>query len=315
MTYRPYDPPIARRHRLRPGVADQNHRDGARSSCAPSTTAVLELDEPVGGGCANGRGRSEAVTTSATCWPTARACRRTCRSSAITPGAPSSSPRSAGLRSGRAAVQCRLQRPRLHPAWLHPRRRPQSVTDRRAMDPSATLAAQFRKMASFLSEPPLTFNPSRGSRRDCADRSSTAGGDACSRGKCTTRTRGRSGAAGHAGLFGNARGGGRVRARGACDSGRRARPGEPGDDAGVHPAPRRRAGQLTGARRGTPCCPPLPAERGCPPPRSDTPASPARRCGSTGRRDLYIALLTNRVHPFPGEQQDPGAPAGSSTTR
>ena len=50
---------------------------------------------------------------------------------------------------------------------------------------------------------------------------------------------------------------------------------------------------------GTRCCRHRRAARGCRRERSGTSASPARRCGSILSVSVYVALLTNRVHPTP----------------
>ena len=63
-------------------------------------------------------------------------------------------------------------------------------------------------------------------------------------------------------------------------------------------SPRRRPCRAARARSdGTRCCRPRRAARRCRRARSATPDSPARRCGSIPRQDLYVVILTNRVHP------------------
>ena len=122
----------------------------------------------------------------------------------------------------------------------------------------------------------------RESRRPRTRRTVTSGAA-----RCTTRTRRRSAASRRMpDLFGTAA------AVGACARWWMRSP------VAARCSPRRRPCPAARARSaGTPCCRPRRAGRGCRPARSATPGSPARRCGSIPRNDLYVVILTNRVHP------------------
>ena len=106
----------------------------------------------------------------------------------------------------RAGDAVHLQRSRLHAAGIHPRGRRAAAHAAGPTAPSirhAALAAQFSRLRSFLTPDPLTFNPPRAWRPNCAPTE-------------VDRWRGRlltgevhdencwalGGAAGHAGLFG-----------------------------------------------------------------------------------------------------------------
>jgi hypothetical protein len=80
---------------------------------------------------------------------------------------------------------------------------------------------------------------------------------------------------------------------------------EPSPASGSWPIRRRCAPSPPGARcpearvrsPGTRCCRPRRAAVDSPPRRSGTPASPGRPSGSIPEQNLYVVLLTNRVHP------------------
>ena len=120
-------------------------------------------------------------------------------------------------------------------------------------------------LASYLSAGPLTFNPPRLRAR-------------ASRPTEMEEWRGRTlvgevhdenawalgGAAGHAGLFGTAAGGRRVRARRAPDARRRPNRRWRARHACARSSAQERPRQLARARAGTRCCPPRRAARACP---------------------------------------------------
>jgi CubicO group peptidase (beta-lactamase class C family) len=77
--------------------------------------------------------------------------------------------------------------------------------DRGRLDPAATLAAQFRRIASYLSSEPLTFNPPRGWRAHTAPTEVDAWRGRLLAGEVHDENCwALGGAAGHAGLFGTA---------------------------------------------------------------------------------------------------------------
>ena len=150
------------------------------------------------------------------------------------------------------------------------------------LDPSRSLATQFHRLASYFTAEPLRFTPPR------AWRSRTAPTEVDEwRGRLLVgevhdeNTWALGGAAGHAGLFGTAAGGRRLRARGAAHDRRRAHRRQPGHAADVH-AEDRRPRQLARTRLGHDAADVLVRHASSPPRRSATPASRERRSGSTG---------------------------------
>ncbi len=71
------------------------------------------------------------------------------------------------------ALAIRLQRSRVHPPRVHPRggcSRQRCTTFPGTFDPAASFRAQFQRIASFVTNEPLSFNPPRAWRPlDCAD--------------------------------------------------------------------------------------------------------------------------------------------------
>ena len=182
------------------------------------------------------------------------------------------------------------------------------------IDPSRRLATQFHRLASFFTAEPLRFNPPRAWR----DRTAPTELDRVARPPARRRGPRREhwalgGAAGHAGLFGTAAAVGAfaravLRTIAGEPIARRAR-----NDARVHRAD---ATSRTARARsaGTRCCRPRRAARAVARRRSATPASPGRRCGSTGSGISTSCLLTNRVHPDARPTKPSGRCARGSTT-
>ena len=164
------------------------------------------------------------------------------------------------------------------------------------LDPSATLAAQFRKIASYITAHPLTFNPPRAWR----DRTAPTEVDPW-RGRLLVgevhdeNCWALGGAAGHAGLFGTARAAGAF-ARSVLRTIR-------GDQIIAEPATFRefiRRTDVPGSSRA------LGWDTMRPTSSCGTQLSPTAigHTGFTGtsmwidwEKDLYVVLLTNRVHP------------------
>ena len=185
----------------------------------------------------------------------------------------------------------RLQRSRLHAArpahragrWRPPGGAVRSVRAQRRWAAPEIGYARARRVAC--------------SRR--ADERRRPGASGCSWATCTTTTprprrRGRSRRA--------LRHGARLSARspaGSCRCGRAAsscRPESPPPRPRASP-PAARCRAVRARWAGTRCCRRRRAARACRRAPSATPASPARRSGSIPTRDLYVVLLTNRVHP------------------
>jgi serine-type D-Ala-D-Ala carboxypeptidase len=165
------------------------------------------------------------------------------------------------------------------------------------VDPSAGLAAQFRRVASFLSSDPLTFNPPRTDRPRIAPtefdawRGRTLIGEVHDENAWAL-----GGAAGHAGLFGTAAAvGGFARAVLATLAGNRilARPDT------LHEFIARRP-EIPGSSRALGWDTMLPTSS-CGARMSPTAIGHTGFSGTSlwidWERDLYVVLLTNRVHP------------------
>ena len=194
-----------------------------------------------------------------------------------------------------------LQRSRLHAAGVHPRRRrargPAAAGAPGAFDPVVQRSPSSSiDLASFLTAEPLTFNPPRSWRSRCAPTE-------------VDRWRGRlligevhdencwalGGAAGHAGLFGTAAAVGAFARAVLRTIAGEPIAGEAGDDARVH-----QRGDRPGSSRALGWDTMLPTSS------CGTLMSPTAigHTGFTGtslwidwERDLYVVLLTNRVHP------------------
>ena len=164
------------------------------------------------------------------------------------------------------------------------------------LDPTATLAAQFRKIAWYMTAEPLTFNPPRPWRKRTAPTEIDAW-----RGRLLTgevhdeNTWALGGVAAHAGLFGTAPAVGTY-ARAVLTT-------SPANPCSRSPRPSASssAGQPSPAARarsaGTRCSRPRRAGRTSHRPRSATPGFTGTSLWIDWERDLYIVLLTNRVHP------------------
>ena len=122
LTYDEGAPETTHRHHLRSRVPDQGHRhrdpgDARRGRwhACDSRTRSAHVDSRVA------RRRSRRRDRCAICWPTVRGSDRLpAVSSATSPGAPSSSPRSPDRRSSTRRGPGDLLRPRLHAARVHP---------------------------------------------------------------------------------------------------------------------------------------------------------------------------------------------------
>jgi CubicO group peptidase (beta-lactamase class C family) len=165
------------------------------------------------------------------------------------------------------------------------------------LDPAASLAAQFRKVASFVSPDPLTFNPPRDWRPRIAPTEHDAWRGRTLIGEVHDENAwALGGAAGHAGLFGTAAAvGGFARAVLRTATGERvlARP------ATLQEFIRRR-GEVPASSRALAWDTMLPTSS-C---GTRLSSSSVGHTGFTGtslwidfERDLYVVLLTNRVHP------------------
>jgi CubicO group peptidase (beta-lactamase class C family) len=164
------------------------------------------------------------------------------------------------------------------------------------LDPSASLAAQFRRFAAFLNSDPIVFNPPRALRPRIAPteveewRGRTLVGEVHDENAWAL-----GGAAGHAGLFGTAEAVGGF-ARAVLHT-------LAGDPIVAHPETLRafiRRGSVPGSSRA------LGWDTMMPTSSCGTRLSPTAigHTGFTGtslwidwERDLYVVLLTNRVHP------------------
>jgi CubicO group peptidase (beta-lactamase class C family) len=165
-----------------------------------------------------------------------------------------------------------------------------------AFDPASSLAEQFRRVSSFITSEPLAFNPPRAWRDRCAPTEVDEWRGRLLRGEVHDENCwALGGAAGHAGLFGTAA------AVGACA--RLAMWTLSGQPLLARPATMRefvRRGTVPGSSRALGWDTMLPTSS------CGTRLSPSAigHTGFTGtslwidwERDLYVALLTNRVHP------------------
>lgn len=165
------------------------------------------------------------------------------------------------------------------------------------LEPAASLAAQFRKVASFVSADPLMFNPPRTCRPRTAPteldpwRGRTLAGEVHDENAWAL-----GGAAGHAGLFGTA---------GAVGAFARAVLGTlAGDRILAQPATLRefvsRRAEIPGSSRALGWDTMLPTSS-CGTRLSSTAIGHTGFTGTSlwidAERDLYVVLLTNRVHP------------------
>ena len=196
-----------RRDDLRSRVADQGHRhDDARDARRGRRGAEPGRQRPrLAAGVARSRSRDGHDPRSA----------GACLGSAGVPAVLPRSHRPRRVRSRRsAACRSNTRRDRIAPTatwasccWGSSSRTRAATGPGPAgvLDPAATLAAQFRKIASFLTSEPLTFNPPRPWRERTAPTEIDAW-----RGRLLTgevhdeNTWALGGAAGHAGLFGTA---------------------------------------------------------------------------------------------------------------
>ena len=193
-----------------------------------------------------------------------------------------------------------LQRPRVHAARVHPRGCDRHTSQSAVRNGCRGAGAALWRAGGMA-------------RTNRADRNrSLAGSAAVWRGARRERLGARR-CGGACGPVRDGAGRGRVRAPRTGDVSRRHRSGaetrRSRDSSRAAPCPAARA-----RWGGTRCCRTSSCGTRLSDAPSGTPASPARRSGSIPQRDLYIVLLTNRVHPTRDNPRLGGAAAPRCTT-